>query len=1001
MRGTFPKALLCILGATAAFAQVSTSAYRVLGQTDLQKNGLNLVQGTELRTPGGIALDVRDGVLHIYICDTGNARVLAWRDAASYQVGDPPALILGQQGPGYSNPNGIGVKGLNKPTAVAVDPRNGDLYVADTGDNRVVRFPAPFANPTRIEPDAVYGQPGFTSIDAGSGQGRFNQPRGVAVDAAGNLWVADSSNHRVVRISASNLNAANPQADMLLGQRDYQGGAANQGGTTSASTLYAPAGLAFDAQGNLYVADFGNTRVLRFPVSSLSVMDAAADAVWGQSSFTTRGVPAQASAWTIAGPLGLTIDVAGNLYVASLLDNRVLVFPQGATGGSGGSTVFGQGDFTTTTANTGVSPLASANTLSAPADVKVDADGNVFVADSGNNRVLTFARGSKSAVRLWGQTDYSANGANQVKAGSINAAYKMVIDYSQAPYALYVSDLGNHRVLIWRDSTKFRNGDPADLVIGQPDLRTAIPNVDSQSVSTPSATSLAYPAGLALNPYDGALYVADSGNNRVLRYPRPVDQTGRIAPDAVIGQVDFTSNTSAAVSAVSLNTPTGLAFSAEGHLFVADTGNNRVLEFPSGAGTGSSAIRVYGQPNMTSAIKPTQSTPQTLMSPRGIFVDPASNLYVADSGANRVMVFANTQDAPPSSSVAAYSIGGVFKSPMDVVTDSSGSIYVTDTGNNRVVRLSSLISMIMNPTVVAILGQPDAKGTTANWDGAYGLASADSLYAPLGLYIDRQDTLYVGDAGNNRVLHFPKWAAVVNAASFQTGAPVSRSGLATIMGDGLSADSASAPVAGWPNTLANRKIVVNDDLEAPLSLMSTTQANFQVPSGAPLGAQRIAVRTADTGELVAGGTILIASVSPGLFTVSQNGSGQGLVFNQDGSPNGPSNPAAIGSTITLYGTGQGQVSPAVSDGEGAPASIAATVAVPTADGKTCLTVQPSMCVAIGSGFGNVLASSLAPGYVGLWQVKVTIPQGISPGGVVPLRAVVNGSPSNIVTVAVK
>ena len=185
-------------------------------------------------------------------------------------------------------------------------------------------------------------------------------------------------------------------------------------------------------------------------------------------------------------------------------------------------------------------------------------------------------------------------------------------------------------------------------------------------------------------------------------------------------------------------------------------------------------------------------------------------------------------------------------------------------------------------------------------------------------------------------------------------------------------------------------------------LVSPGQVNFQVPSGAQLGAQTIAVRTADTGELVAGGTMLIQAVGPGLFTAAQNGNGQGLILNQDGSLNGSSNPAAVGSTVTLFGTGQGQVSPAVSDGMPSPGPpISATVAVPTTDGKTCLSVQPSMCVAIASSFGSVQASGLAPGYVGVWQIKVTIPQGTPAGGAVPLRVVIDGSPSNLVTVSVK
>jgi uncharacterized protein (TIGR03437 family) len=181
--------------------------------------------------------------------------------------------------------------------------------------------------------------------------------------------------------------------------------------------------------------------------------------------------------------------------------------------------------------------------------------------------------------------------------------------------------------------------------------------------------------------------------------------------------------------------------------------------------------------------------------------------------------------------------------------------------------------------------------------------------------------------------------------------------------------------------------------------------NFQVPSNAPLGADRIAVRVADTGELVAGGSVVVAAAAPGIFTANQSGSGQAAVVNQDGTINSSSNPAPVGSTITLYGTGQGQVSPAVLDGAPAPGppGLASTVAIPTTNQATCVNSQPSMCVAIGvtGNFGGIQYSGLAPGYVGLWQINVTIPQGTPTGSAVPIRVIINGTPSNTVTVALR
>lgn len=1017
LSGARPAAVLALLAASAANAQLSTSAYRALGQPDLRQNGLNMVEGLELLTPTGLALDNRGGQLRIYISDTGNHRVLAWPDARSYQNGDAPALVLGQTGRQFSRQLGIGPKGFNTPAAMAVHPATGDLYVADTGNSRVLRFPDPFLNPTRVEPDTLYGQADFSRVSTVVSGSTLNKPRSVAFDAAGNLWVADTGNHRVVRFNAAALNSVTPpEADFVIGQKDLISNTVNAGtGSVSATGLDTPSAIAFDAQGNLYVSDVNNTRVLRFSAPlAPPVRTVTASAVWGQRDFTTRGVPQQASASTLAGPLGLSIDASGNLYVAAPADNRVLVFGTDAPS-SAAKNVLGQSDFTTIVANAGVFPMASANSVAAPADVKVDAGGNVFIADAANNRVLQFNAGSKTAARVWGQIDFTANGPNQIKPASINSPSKMAIDYSSPPFALYVADANNNRVSVWKDSVRFRNGDPADFVIGQPDLRTAVPNVDTRGSQTPSRTSLAAPRSVAVNPGDGAVYVADTINNRVLRYPRPVNQTGRILPDAVIGQSDFNSSASAAVSASSLRGPSAVTLGPDGNLFVADAGNNRVLEFAAGAGTGASAIRVYGQPNFSSSIAPARASAQTLAGPQGVFVDAASNLYVADTGANRILIFPNTQAAPLGGMAAAFVIGqnsfdvvsatgaNTLSAPTDVVVDSATNIYVADYGHNRVLAFPPLVFLpIAGASPSGVLGQRDFSGTAPNWNASGGAATPESLFAPLGLYLDRQDTLYVGDTGNNRVAHFLKAVAVINSASYQAGVPVSPGGLATMFGKDLAASEETASGAPWPSSLAEREVVINDEIKAPLHYLSSTQVNFQVPSAAPLGVDRVAVRLSSTAELVAGGSLAVSASSPGLFTSSQDGRGQAAAVNQDGRLNTAANPAAKGSVIVLYGTGQGQVSPPVPDALAAPSSpLSSTVTVPTTDGRACVTSQPAMCVAIGSVFGEVLYSGLAPGYVGLWQVNVRLPADAPSGNAVALRILINGVPSNVVGIAIR
>lgn len=999
---------------TVCSAQISSSAYRALGQADLRQNGINRVQGIEMYTPSGLALDTRDGTVHIYIADSRNNRILCWADVRSYQTGDAPSIVLGQPSAHGTQPLGIGIKGLVAPLGIAVDPTSGNLYVADFGDNRVVRFANPFAHQNRVEPDAVYGQPGFSSRGSNAGglaRSSLNGPRAVAFDSAANLWIADTGNHRVLRYNASALDALSPSADIVLGQKDMVSGGSNRsGGGVSAASFDSPAGLIFDQQGNLYVADFANARVLRF--NAPITMDESASTVYGQTSFANRGAPAQPSNTSLAGPIGLAVDNSRNLYVAVPADNRVMIFPSDAANGTAAKDSLGQPDFSSNIANATSTPLASSRSLSGITDVKVDPDGKVYAADSGNNRVVMFARGEKSASRLWGQADYSANGINQIKPTSINAPYKMAIDYSQAPYVLYVSDTNNHRVLVWRDAARFRNGDPADLVIGQPDFGTAIPNIDSRSQTKPTTVSLSGPRGLALD-MAGNLWVADSNNNRVLRYPRPVDQTGRITPDIVLGQPDFSSADSAAVNPFSLAAPAGVAIGPDGNIFVADSGNNRVLEFAAGSGIRSGAVRVYGQPSFSANSPSVPPSSQTLSGPQGVYVDPFFALYIADSGNNRVLIYANTQSMPSTGAAATIGLGqdgfdtslsgtGAkrLRTPIDVNSDSQGNIYVSDAGNNRVVQFPSFLFVpTLGGAATAVIGQQDLSGSNPNWNAPDGLATAEGLYGPLGIFVDRRDTLYVGDAGNNRVVHFLRPAIVFHPAYTQTGVPLGRGAVATITGSGLSENQATAASGTLPNTLAGRQVLFNDDLAAPLSEFTASKVSLQVPLAVPIGNSRVVVRVADTGELIAGTAAAILDSSPGLFAGGDQNSTR-AVLNQDGTANTTASPALRGSTIKIFGTGQGPVSPPVPDGEAAPNDSISTIAVPTSDGMTCLTHQPSVCVAMGSTFGDVQFSGLAPGMIGIWQLSVKIPSDALTGNV-PVRAVINGVPSNIITVAIR
>ncbi len=1013
--------LVCLGLAPAATAQLASSAFRVLGQPDLRANAFNSVNGSEFRGPSGVAIDTRGGAARLFVSDFGNNRVLGWEDGRAISNGQRADIVLGQPSFERSSPLGIGNAGMNSPSSLAVHPSTGDLYVADTANHRVLRFPEPFANPGRVEPDKVYGQPSFNSNTANNGgiSGRtMRGPTGLTFDAGGNLWICDTQNNRVLRYPASALDSDAPEANLVIGQDLLTEAPINSGELLGPAGLNRPVGVAFHPNGSLYIADTSNFRILVYEQPFMT--GAAAVRVIGQENFTRRVLPPTITASSIRGPNALFIDSGGDLYVTAQIENRVLVFENVAASAPfpSASRAIGQPFLTADFSNVNSAPLASANGLSLPADVALDGDGNIYITDAGNHRVTRYAPGASPANAVLGQPDFARNTANRVGQSSVGAPRDIVVDYSDPDLPIYVADSDNNRVLVWRSSIRFRNGDPADRVIGQPDFESAAENGDTGRAGTPTATSLSSPRGVAVNPA-GDLYVADSGNNRVLRYPRPIDQADRIRADLVLGQRDFFGSASAAVTASSLNAPRDIAIGLNGEIYVSDTGNNRVVEYPADPANGAEAIRVFGQSSFTVGTPGSETSAQSLNAPIGLHVDPAGLLLVADAGANRVLIYP-LSPTEPTFAPSASSVIGQFafdengsssgdtrlSAPLSVTTAPDGAVIVSDAGNNRVLVYPQLLFLpSTGAAATQVVGQSSFNGNRANFNTPDGLATPQGLFAPNGLFVDRNNTLYVADAGNNRVVHVLRPTAVVSAATFIAGGGVAPGSLISLFGADMTADTQAASTIPLPTELAGRVVELSDGTRAALLFASPGQFNLQLPVETPIqsGIQALAVRRADTGELLAGGAISVAPSSPGIFTATQDGQGAALAINQNGSVNGPSSPADRGSVITFFGTGQGATNPIIANGEPAPASpLANTTAQPTTNQSECLR-QGFVCVLVGSKVGTVLFSGLAPGFVGLWQVNVQIPSGedVLTGDAIPIRFFLHGRSSNTVSIAIR
>jgi hypothetical protein len=362
--------------------------------------------------------------------------------SANFQLANDKGAtkVYGQLGSfttGTANNGGISAVTLNSPFGILLD-KSGGVYVSDRANHRVLYYPKDAVTATR-----VYGQQGSftgnTMNNGGISAGSLANPVGLALDSVGGLYIADALNNRVLYYPSGAITATK-----VYGQQgSFTTGTANLGGTITNTTLSAPVDVALDDQNGLYIAEVGNHRILYFANDG----DTSADRVYGQQgSFTTGTVnKGGISAGSFNSPIGLTLDGQGNLYVADVNNNRVLYYPSGAITAT---RVYGQNDdFSSNT------PGVSATKLFNPVYVELDASGGLYVSDTGNNRVLYFTNdGDTSADRVYGQQgSFSTNTPN--KGGrskySLFSPQGLALDSAGG---LYITDALNNRMLYYSSS---------------------------------------------------------------------------------------------------------------------------------------------------------------------------------------------------------------------------------------------------------------------------------------------------------------------------------------------------------------------------------------------------------------------------------------------------------------------------------------------------------------------------------------------------------------------
>ena len=626
----------------------------------------------------GVALDAQGNV---YASDSENNIVVRISPDGVLTI------VAGNGNKGYSGDGGPATSAsLSVPAGLAVDSA-GNLYIADSWNDRIRKVSG-----GTITTVAGSGVGGFSGDGGPASSASLSNPTGLALDSAGNLYIADTYNQRIRRVSGGTITTVAGNGSK---------GPSGDGGPATSASLNGPSGVAVDSAGSLYIADAFNWRIRK--VSGGTITTVAGN---GNRGFSGDGGPATSA--SLGQSFGVAVDPTGNLYIADEGNSRIRKVSGGTittVAGNGSQGLYGDGG-----------PATSAS-LNYPNGAAVDSAGNLYIADTYNYRIRKVSGGTISTVAGNGKHFFSGDGGPATSA-SLWYPFGVAVDSAGN---LYIADTYNHRI-------RKVSGGTITTVAGNGS------GGSSGDGGPATSASLSLPRGAAVDSA-GNLYIADTANNRIRKV-----SGGTITTVAGNGTSGFSGDGGPATSA-SLNGPGGVGVDSAGNLYIADTGSGRIRKVSGGtittvAGNGTSGFSGDGGP----------ATSASLNGPGGVGVDSAGNLYIADTYNNRLRkVTGGTITTIAGNGAFRYSGDGgpatsaSMNEPWGVAVDSAGNLYIADTYNGR-------IRKVTGGTITTVAGN-------ASWGyyGDGGPATSASLNGPTGVALDSAGNLYIADYWNNRI----------------------------------------------------------------------------------------------------------------------------------------------------------------------------------------------------------------------------------------------------------